>query len=69
MLREKIKEIKERLKDPFGVEGLEEELKQLTKLIKKADTDELLLVLSEYEEIKKLVARNIFILKKIYGVE
>ncbi len=61
-LREKILRIKERLLDPFKVDNLEEDFSDLLNLLKEADKREILEIREEFEEVKKLIERNLSII-------
>ncbi|HIC87464.1 MAG TPA: hypothetical protein EYG91_06500 [Aquifex aeolicus] len=68
-IKEKLKQIKDRLKDPFNIEGLEEDFLELESLIKGTSKEELRMIYKDYEEIKKLFRRNVEILKRLYEVK
>jgi hypothetical protein len=61
-LRDKILSLKERLLDPFSVDGLEREFEELLRLMKGAKPDELAQVKEEFEEIRSLLMRNLEII-------
>ncbi len=58
-LKQKLGEIRERLMDPFNVEYLEKDFKELYELIKKAPAEDTYLIKKEFEEIRKLLFRNL----------
>lgn len=61
-LKGKLREVKERLLDPFRVEGLEEEIGQLLEMVRRADRGELSDVEADLTEIKGLLMRNLEII-------
>jgi len=61
-LREKILGIRERLLDPFRTEGLEEEFEELYELMRKANPKELRSVAEDFEEVRRLLFRNLSII-------
>ena len=60
-LREKVSEIREKLLDPFNWEGLERDFEELLLLVKEAKPEERLSIKEEFEEVKKLLERNLSI--------
>jgi len=67
-LVEKLREIRERLKDPFNCEGLAEEFEELEEMLKEASKEEALKAYPKYEEVKRLFFRNLELFKKLYEV-
>ncbi len=67
-LKEKIKALKERLKDPFDYEGLENEFIELEKMMREASPETLKEIAKDYEDVKNLIRRNLEIFAKLYGV-
>ncbi|GAB6065281.1 hypothetical protein JCM9492_03730 [Aquifex pyrophilus] len=67
-LKEKLKALKDRLKNPFDYEGLEREFMELESLIKNAKPEEVRESLKDYEEVKKLLRRNLELFARLYGV-
>jgi len=61
-LREKIHTIRERLLDPFRTDGLEEEFEELYELMRRANPEELRGVMEDFEEVRKLLFRNLSII-------
>ena len=61
-LRDKIGSLKERLLDPFKVEGLEREFEELLELMQSSSPEELHEVREEFEKIKELLYRNVRII-------
>lgn len=61
-IEEKLGCIKERLLDPFNVENLEKDFEELLGLMKKATPEELEKARGEFEEVKKLLSRNLSII-------
>lgn len=61
-LRRKVQDIREKLLDPFKAEGLEEEFKELYELMKRAKPEELRDVIEDFEEVRKLLMRNLSII-------
>ncbi|RLJ69873.1 hypothetical protein BCF55_0130 [Hydrogenivirga caldilitoris] len=61
-IEEKLSRIKERLLDPFNVENLEKDFEELLGLMKKAAPEELEKARGEFEEVKKLLSRNLSII-------
>ncbi|HIQ48734.1 MAG TPA: hypothetical protein EYH58_03755 [Aquifex aeolicus] len=68
-IKEKLKQIKDKLKDPFNIERLEEDFLELESLIKETSKEELRVIYKDYEEVKKLLRRNVEILKRLYEVK
>jgi len=62
LLKEKVRALKERLLDPFSVDGLEKEFEELLSYVQKAEPDELLAIRDEFEEVKTLLSRNLEII-------
>ncbi len=61
-LREKIEGLKERLLDPFDVEGLDREFEELLEMMSRAEPGEIKGLQDEFEEVRKLVKRNMEII-------
>lgn len=57
-LREKLGRLKERLLDPFNVEGLEKEFEELLEMMRGSNPEEIRSVLEDFEEVKELLFRN-----------
>ncbi|RUM32007.1 MAG: hypothetical protein DSY42_01875 [Aquifex sp.] len=68
-IKEKLKQIKDKVKNPFNIEGLEEDFLELESLIKETSKEELRMIYKDYEEVKKLLRRNVEILKRLYEVK
>ncbi|HIC97680.1 MAG TPA: hypothetical protein EYP11_04710 [Aquificaceae bacterium] len=58
-LAEKVRFIKERLLDPFNVEGLDRDMEELCELMSTAKKEELIKVAKDFAQIKVLLGRNI----------
>jgi len=52
-IKEKLKQIKDKLKDPFNIERLEEDFLELESLIKETSKEELRVIYKDYEEVKR----------------
>ena len=61
-LEEKIRLVRERLLDPFNVEGLERDFEELLQLMKNSSPEDLGRVREEFEEVKELLMRNLSII-------
>jgi len=61
-LREKLERLKDRLLDPFDVEGLERDFSELLELMKKASPQELREAQEVFEEVRALLVRNMDII-------
>ncbi len=61
-IKEKVRALKERLLDPFSVDGLDREFEELLSCVQKAEPDELLAIRDEFEEVKALLSRNLEII-------
>ncbi len=62
LMREKLTYLKERLLNPFDVEGIDKEMEDLFEVMKGATPEELAEVSREYEEVKGLLTRNVEII-------
>ncbi|WP_164930748.1 hypothetical protein [Aquifex aeolicus] len=67
-LVEKLREVKEKIKNPFNYEGLEKDFMEIEELLEKASKEEVEKAYKEYEEVKRLFWRNVEILRKLYEV-
>ncbi|NPA41603.1 MAG: hypothetical protein GXO18_04945 [Aquificae bacterium] len=61
-LKEKINTIKEKLLDPFNVNDLEREFEELLNLMKNSDPKDILSIREDFEEVRKLLSRNLSII-------
>ncbi len=57
--RKRAEEVREILKNPFNPKGLEDKLLELLKIMQGMSREEIVGIKAEYEEIKKLLNRNI----------
>ncbi len=62
-LREKLSRIRDKLLDPFDTEGIERELEEFLAMLRKASPEERKAVKEEFEEVKKLISRNLSIIE------
>jgi len=67
-LVKKLREIKEKLKNPFNYEELVKDFKELEKMLKEVSKEEALEAYPKYEEVKRLFFRNVEVLRKLYEV-
>ncbi len=61
-LRDKLSSVREKLLDPFRVDGLEEEFEELLAIMRASSPQELVQVKEEFEELKYLLNRNLGII-------
>ena len=61
-LREKLESLKERLLDPFNVEGLEKEFEELLEMMRNSDPEEIRNARKDFEEVRELLIRNVEII-------
>ncbi len=61
-LKGKLSSIREKLMDPFRVEGLEEDFAELLDILKKAKPEEIKSIKDDFEEVRRLLVRNLSII-------
>ncbi len=61
-LRKKILEVRDRLLDPFSVEDIERDFTELYSAFRRATPEEIVSVREEFEEIRRLLLRNLSII-------
>lgn len=67
-MEERLKRLKELLKNPFKVKEFLEELRELEKALESADPQTLKKVYQEYEKIKELFFKNYEMLRGLWEV-
>ena len=67
-MEERLKKLKELLKDPFGVEEFLKELREFEREVQNAEPETLKEIAKEYEEIKRLFLRNYDMLRGLWEV-
>ncbi len=61
-LKEKLELIRSKLLDPFRVEGLEEDFADFLEMVRKADPEELKSIEKDFQEVRRLLVRNLDII-------
>jgi len=61
-LRRKILEVRDKLLDPFCGENIEEDFRELYGAFRRASPEEIVSVKEEFEEIRRLLLRNLSII-------
>ncbi len=61
-LREKVSLLKEKLLDPFNVDGLERDFEELLDLMKSSSPEDIVEVKNDFEEVRRLLSRNLGII-------
>ena len=67
-MEERLKRLKELLKDPFGVEEFLKELQEFEREAQNAQPETLKELMEEYEEVKRLFFRNYEMLRGLWEV-
>ena len=68
-MRERLKKLRELLKDPFGVEKFLKELQEFEREVQNAQPETLKEIAEEYEEVKRLFFRNYKMLRGLWEVK
>lgn len=68
-MKERVRRLKELLKDPFRIEEFLKEIQELEKEIQNADKETLIEMLQEYKEVKELFLRNYEMLRGFWEVK
>jgi len=61
-LKKKILDVREKLLDPFLVSDLERDFRELYEVMSRASPEDIMSVKEEFEEIRKLLLRNLSII-------
>ena len=68
-MRERLKKLRELLKDPFGVEKFLKEFQEFEREVQNAHPETLKEIVEEYEEVKRLFFRNYKMLRGLWEVK
>ncbi len=68
-MRERLKKLRELLKDPFGVEKFLKELQEFEREAQNVQPETLKEIAEEYEEVKRLFFRNYEMLRGLWEVK